>query len=144
MDKKKNKSELENIIEDIIKVHYNPETGAVLGYYPNNIKYKSIPIPFIEIKASDQIINCMMCVINGIYQESKKSDEEILNKKKNILISERKLYIQSTDWYAMRLIKRNLAIPKEVIKKNILAANQIDEIIAAKNFKDLLKFSDQF
>jgi len=33
----------------MIKVNYDDTTGAIKGYYPDNIPYASIPEPYIEI-----------------------------------------------------------------------------------------------
>lgn len=33
----------------MVKVNYNKTTGDILGYYPDNIGYASIPEPYIEI-----------------------------------------------------------------------------------------------
>lgn len=33
----------------MIKVNYNSETGQILGFYSDEIEYKSIPEPYIEI-----------------------------------------------------------------------------------------------
>ena len=33
----------------MIKVNYDSETGQILGFYPNEIEYQSIPEPYIEI-----------------------------------------------------------------------------------------------
>ena len=72
-----------------IKVHYNEETGIVQGYYPDSIKYSAIPEPFIEIDEKDQDkTGKMMVVIEGIYQEYIKSDEEALSELKQIKIEE--------------------------------------------------------
>jgi hypothetical protein len=136
-----------------ILVKYNPETKIVCGYflkdqeyYGNSINLEDRTIdgfPFIEIEIEDQIEGNMV-VIDGIYQEYEKTEEEILIERKNILISTRIFYMESTDWYASRLIKRNVAIPLEVIERNILAASEINQINAATNLIDLLEFSEEF
>ena len=33
----------------MIKVHYNVENGEIVGFYPDDVSYKSIPEPNIEI-----------------------------------------------------------------------------------------------
>ena len=40
-----------------VKVHYDNNTGEILGYYPSNLDYKNIPTPFIEID-TDSHVDC--------------------------------------------------------------------------------------
>jgi len=42
----------------MIKVNYNLQTGQILGFYPDDIQYTSIPEPYIEI-TPDQHIDCI-------------------------------------------------------------------------------------
>ena len=72
----------------MIKVHYDTETTLVKGYYPDFIKYKSIPEPFIEIEDNAQILNGEMCVVNGVYQEYVKPDDVLLEEEKLSKISQ--------------------------------------------------------
>ena len=55
----------------MIKVNYDTETTLVKGYYPDAIKYSSIPEPYIEISEEEhqQAIGRKMCVIDDIFQE---------------------------------------------------------------------------
>jgi len=53
----------------MIKVNYDTESTLVKGYYPDSIRYNSIPEPFIEIEDYAQILDKEMCVINDIYKE---------------------------------------------------------------------------
>jgi hypothetical protein len=73
-----------------IKVHYNPQTTLVLGYYPDSINYDSIPEPFIEIEDAAQILNKQMCVIGGVYQEYIMPDSVLLSQTKQAKISQLK------------------------------------------------------
>lgn len=65
-----------------IKVNYDTETTLVKGYYPDSIKYASIPDPFIEIEDSEQDNSKQMCVVNGVYQEFQRPLEELLQEAK--------------------------------------------------------------
>ena len=42
----------------MIKVNYNETTGEILGYYPNDFGYETIPEPFIEI-AEEEHSDCI-------------------------------------------------------------------------------------
>jgi hypothetical protein len=53
----------------MIKVNYDQNTTLVTGYYPDSVKYNSIPTPNIEIEDNAQINNKTMCVKNGVYQK---------------------------------------------------------------------------
>lgn len=53
----------------MIKVNYDSQTTLVKGYYPDSVKYPSIPEPFIEIEDGKQDNTKQMCVIDGVYQE---------------------------------------------------------------------------
>lgn len=42
----------------MIKVNYNDTTGLILGFYPDNIGYKTTPMPTIEITV-EQHLDCI-------------------------------------------------------------------------------------
>ncbi len=71
-----------------IKVNYDPQTTLVKGYYPDSVKYSSIPEPYIEIKDDAQVLDKEMCVINGVYQEYVRSPILILSEKITLKIAE--------------------------------------------------------
>lgn len=74
-----------------VKVHYNPESGDIKGYYPNSVNYSSIPEPYIEINESEQDkTGKIMCVVDGIYQEYIKPDSVLLQESKDFKIQELK------------------------------------------------------
>jgi len=62
----------------MIKINYDQTTTLVLGYYPDSVKYNSIPTPYVEIEDNEQILDKTMCVKNGVYQEFIKPDSELL------------------------------------------------------------------
>lgn len=72
----------------IIKVNYNPKTFLVEGYYPESVKYKSIPKPFIRIEDHEQDSSKKMCVINGKYTEYRKPDAQALEEAKVLKIAD--------------------------------------------------------
>lgn len=81
----------------MIKVNYDQNTNLVSGYYPDSIKYNSIPEPFIEIQDYEQVLDKTMCIVDGVYQEYTKSDSELLQEAKTSKIaqihSERKEFL---------------------------------------------------
>lgn len=79
----------------MIKVNYDIETNLVKGYYPDSIKYKSIPEPYVEIEDIEQINDKQMCVIDGVYQEYIKQDSELLKDAKTSKLADLKAYRDS-------------------------------------------------
>ena len=73
-----------------IKVNYEKKTGAVLGYYPDDITYKKIPEPYIEITKTAYQANFEkdMLIKDGVYQQNIKSDEVLLEEQKQLKISQ--------------------------------------------------------
>lgn len=73
-----------------IKVNYDKKTGAILGYYPDDVAYKKIPEPYIEITKPAYQANFGkdMLVKDGVYQENIKSDEIIIAEQKQLKIGQ--------------------------------------------------------
>jgi len=73
---------------------------------------------------------------------------KLLTKKKERikkeLIESRKAYLASTDWYAARLSKRQIPIPQKIIEKDILCAQEIDDIENCETLEELNEFSLTF
>lgn len=88
----------------MIKAHYDQETNLVKGYYPDNINYKTIPEPYIEIENKDQVLGKKMCVVDNVYQEYVAPESEKLEQLKNSKISTCKSYLDRTDWKPIREI----------------------------------------
>jgi hypothetical protein len=59
---------------------------------------------------------------------------------KEELLSKRKAYFATTDWYVARKIKRGVEIPEEILNKEILCAKEIDLIKLCKTLEELQKF----
>ena len=72
----------------MIKINYDTQTTLVKGYYPDSIKYASIPEPFIEIENEVQVLDKQMCVKDGVYQEYIKPDSQLLQEAKTAKIAE--------------------------------------------------------
>lgn len=111
-----------------VKVNYDPITGLVKGNYPNKIKYKSVPKPFIEIKETDQDKSGkQMCVIDGVYQEYIKSDGELLEEAKREAVHNRENYLISS-FKEIMISYEPGNIPQEIKDKRILARTEIKQI----------------
>lgn len=96
----------------MIKVNYNTETTLVQGYYPDSVKYNSIPEPFIEIEDEQQILDKTMCVIDGVYQEYIPSKEEILSKAKQEKLAELDKYYQSNECWTYQIVNGKNSLTK--------------------------------
>ena len=122
-----------------VKVVYDPASTLVLGYYPSSINYSSIPEPFIQIENDAQVLDKQMCVINVVYQEYIKSEEDILEELQKIKIAECKKYLESTAWQVERLCDPSSCKPlKEgVAEKRALARSLQDKINSTKNLLEL-------
>lgn len=130
----------------IIKVNYNLETGEVIGYYPSFLNYKNIPKPNIEIEDGDhsKYLGKRMVVKDGVFQEYKEPQKEILKQKQALLISSRGKYLRSTDWYLTREQDEPNSYPSEIKAKRILARREINEIEACKTLKQLNNYQLNF
>jgi hypothetical protein len=62
---------MENTQTSQVKVHYDPDTTLVIGYYPDLINYGLIPDPYIEISEKEHLeaFGKQMSVVDGIFQE---------------------------------------------------------------------------
>ena len=72
------------------KVHYDLQTGSVIGYYPDNLPYKIIPEPFIEV-ADEELkasLGKLMHVVNDTLVEATLSEAELLSSTKLAKISQ--------------------------------------------------------
>ena len=71
-----------------VKVTYDVKTTLVTGYYPDLIKYRSIPEPWIEITDEEykKFLGKKMCVINNIYKEYTKPLEQRIQNAKELKI----------------------------------------------------------
>jgi hypothetical protein len=139
----------ENIEDEIIltkvKVSFDEVTGKIVGYFPTNINYNyEIPQPFIEILEQEQNFNDVMCVKNGIYQKYEETEAEQIKKLKFDLLLSRKNWLKSSDWYAARKIKRGIEIPEEIIEKDEIAAQQMQEIEDCTTLEQLEIYSMEF
>jgi hypothetical protein len=53
-----------------VKVNYDPQSGLVKGYYPDNINYTAYPEPYIVIDAEDQDnTGSQMIIEDGVYKK---------------------------------------------------------------------------
>ena len=125
-----------------IKVNYDPQTGEVKGFYPKDIKYKSIPEPCIEISQEEHksYSEKKKIVVEGKFVDYKEPLSLKIENLKNELIFKRESQLASTDWYASRFIKRGVAIPQSVIDQDKQIAQEINEIEACTTLKQLEKF----
>ena len=63
----------------MIKVNYDNSSGKILGFYPDTVKYKIVPLPFIEI--TEEQYKKIMSDINKYKIESGKIKDISLDKK---------------------------------------------------------------
>ena len=112
----------------MIKVNYDQETTLVKGYYPDNINYKAIPEPYIEIENEDQILGKEMCVISNVYQEYTASESEKLEQLKTSKISTCKAYLTSKDWYVIRGIDIPNSYPQSIKDARTAARMAINDL----------------
>jgi len=75
-----------------VKIHYDAQSGVILGKYPDCNTYSSIPEPYIEIDNATWVAsyNKTMQVVNGAFVEVVASDAQKLQDVKNIAISKAK------------------------------------------------------
>lgn len=135
----------ENKIDDKIKVNYNPFTGEVKGFYPNDIKYKSIPEPWIEISEEEHkaYFEKKKVVVEGKFVDYKEPLSLKIENLKNELILQRKKYLLSNDWYASREIDEPNSYPEEIKAARIKVREEINEIEACTTLKQLEKYDSK-
>lgn len=73
-----------------VKVNYDKETTLVIGNYPDDTAYKSVPEPYIEVGEGEYHDNLgkTMCVVDGVYKEYVKPDDVLLEEAKKTKIFE--------------------------------------------------------
>lgn len=138
-----------------VKVHYDQQTGRVLGYFPNRIQYNYlIPEPFIEIEEVDQDkTGKEMAVVNGIYQEFQKPEAQLIaeakaakkeqiNNQRDANIARNVFYkINNQDHHFQRDIMANLAWVNNIEAMDDVAVSNwvtADNAIVSLNKADLL------
>ena len=129
----------------MIKVNYDQETTLVKGYYPDTIKYKEIPEPYIEIQDKDQDNTKTMCVVNGVYQGYIKPDNIKLRELRSCKIAICRAYLESKDWLAIRSIDVPGSYPQSVKDARTaarLAINDIEKLTTLEEVEgyDISKF----
>lgn len=112
-----------------IKVKYNIDTGIILGNFPNKITYKNNIIdevkktidgdPYIEItkEQHESSISKIMCIVDGVYQEYKKTEKELLNNAKKLKKNE---INRVRDHYLSQLFIFEQDGKKHPLSKNVL------------------------
>ena len=132
----------------MIKVNYNTETTLVKGYYPDTIKYASIPEPYIQITEEEHQIalSKQMCVVNGVFQEYIIPDNILLQQQKIIKINICLNYLKNTDWYVIRSLDlSNLnPIPQNILKNRADARSLQDAINNANSLTELNNLNINF
>jgi hypothetical protein len=95
-------------------------------------------------------------IVNGItiefsdadykeYEDNQaRAETELFPALKSELLSKRKAYFATTDWYVSRKIKRGIEIPQEILKKEELCAKEIDSINACTTLQQLEEFKNNF
>lgn len=80
----------------MIKVNYDKDTLKVQGYYPDDINYKIIPAPYIEIEDTTERINDAVVDLdkNEIVKRTQSNDEKIESKKAELLSEAKALYTE--------------------------------------------------
>ena len=128
----------------MIKVNYDINTTLVLGYYPDSVKYNSIPTPNIEIEDNAQILDKATCVKNGVYQEFVKPDSELLQEAKDSKITEAKREASNliTSSYPLHTQLNYLAevstIQDKQINGDVLTQEELDLLDKAREVKTFI------
>lgn len=76
--------------------------------------------------------------------EIKESLEDKKNRIKSELITKRKIYLSSTDWYLLREFDQPNSYPLEIKQKRILARQEINQIKSVNSLAALSKFNTLF
>ena len=126
----------------MIKVNYDQTTTLVTGYYPDSVKYNSIPKPNIEIEDNAQINDKIMCVKNGVYQEFIPTPEVQLqeakdSKKVQVLINRNKWMYQPV-FYVVDSVEREFKATETAgLKLTAVARNPRNIIAGTINWIDI-------
>jgi hypothetical protein len=126
----------------MIKVNYDQTTNLVLGYYPDSVKYNSIPTPNIEIEDNAQINNKKMCVKNGVYQEFIPTPEVQLQEAKDSktaqVLANRNNWMYQPVFYVVDSVEREFKAT-EIAGLNLIAVARSPRniIIGTVNWLDI-------
>lgn len=91
----------------MVKVNYDTNTGEILGYYPDFVKYKNVPEPYIEIE--DDVYNdCLqnqrkIDLTSLMIIEKVVTNDEQLEILRNQKISEFRKKLDDSDYYVLKL-----------------------------------------
>jgi hypothetical protein len=128
-----------------VKVHYDPQTTLVKGYYPDSINYSSIPEPFIEISDEEhKDISGAMRVIDGALKEYITPDSILLEQGKISKTAQCKIYLNSTDWQIITFTERGRAIDESVTINRPLAVTLQQDIANCTTLEELNNINTNF
>jgi hypothetical protein len=128
-----------------VKVHYDPQTTLVKGYYPDSINYSSIPEPFIEISDEEhKDISGAMRVIDGALKEYITPDSILLEQGKISKTAQCKIYLNSTDWQIIAFTERGRAIDESVTINRPLAVTLQQDIANCTTLEELNNINTNF
>lgn len=132
----------------MIKVNFDPITEKVIGYYPDDVQYQSIPSPYIEITEQEhqEALGKTMCVKNGKLEEEIASSGDVLEQLRNEKINQCKKYLSSTDWQIIRLTDPSSGeiLKESVANKRALARSLQVKLKACKTTEEINAINVKF